>query len=164
MSLSFNGNAEFKPRFSRWLQIGKVAKICDLWFALGVKASWSKISNGKEKYRVCYLGRIWRRLEQLERIYSRFPSVDQSGRFAGVPNLRKSLYRQKTRVFCSKGQQIWSKITFILTTQGNIHGSISGYYSFTSIFPFIPFTVSKEHDRTVFFGGDAVDRTIVRGW
>ena len=36
---------------------------------------------------VCYLGGIWRRLEQLERIYGRFPSVNQSGRFAGVPNL-----------------------------------------------------------------------------
>ena len=38
---------------------------------------------------VSYLGGIWRRLEQLERIYGRFPSVDQSGRFAGVPNLGK---------------------------------------------------------------------------
>ena len=31
-----------------------------------------------------------------ERIYGRFPSVDQSGRFAGVPNLSKPLYREKT--------------------------------------------------------------------
>ena len=45
---------------------------------------------------VCYLGGIWRRLEQLERIYGRFPSVDQSSRFAGVPNLGKPLYREKT--------------------------------------------------------------------
>ena len=45
---------------------------------------------------VRYLGGIWRRLEQLERIYGCFPSVDQSGRFAGVPNLRKPLYREKT--------------------------------------------------------------------
>ena len=36
---------------------------------------------------MCYLGGIWRRLELLERIYGRFPSVGQSGRFAGVPNL-----------------------------------------------------------------------------
>ena len=43
---------------------------------------------------MCYLGGIWRRLEQLERIYSRFPSVDQSGRFAGV--LGKPLYIEKT--------------------------------------------------------------------
>ena len=42
---------------------------------------------------VCYLGGIWRRLE---RIYGRFPSVDQSSRFAGVPNLGKPLYREKT--------------------------------------------------------------------
>ena len=45
---------------------------------------------------VCYLGGIWRRLEQLERIYGRFPSVDMSGRFAGVPNRGKPLYRKKT--------------------------------------------------------------------
>ena len=43
---------------------------------------------------MCYLGGIWRGLEQLERIYSRFPSVDQSGRFAGV--LGKPLYIEKT--------------------------------------------------------------------
>ena len=36
------------------------------------------------------------RLEQLERIYGRFPSVDQSSRFAGVPNLGKPLYREET--------------------------------------------------------------------
>ena len=42
---------------------------------------------------VCYLGGIWRRLEQLERIYGRFPTVGQSGRFAGVPNLGKPLLR-----------------------------------------------------------------------
>ena len=52
-----------------------------------------KITNGTENY---YLGGIWRRLEQLERIYGRFPSVDQSSRFAGVPNLGKPLYREKT--------------------------------------------------------------------
>ena len=32
----------------------------------------------------------------LQRIYGRFPSVDQSSRFAGVPNLGKPLYREKT--------------------------------------------------------------------
>ena len=42
-----------------------------------------------------YLGGIWRRLELLERIYGRFPSVDQSGCFAGVPNFGKPLYRKK---------------------------------------------------------------------
>ena len=45
---------------------------------------------------MCYLGGIWRRLEWLERIYGRFPSVDQPGRFAGVPNLGKTLYIEKT--------------------------------------------------------------------
>ena len=45
---------------------------------------------------MCYLCGIWGRLEQLERIYGRFPSVDQSGSFAGVPNLGKPLYREKT--------------------------------------------------------------------
>ena len=43
---------EFKPRFSQWLQTGMVAEICDLWFALSAKASWSKITNGKDNYRV----------------------------------------------------------------------------------------------------------------
>ena len=38
---------------------------------------------------VCYLGRIWRRLEPLERIYSCFPLVDLSCHFAEVPNLGK---------------------------------------------------------------------------
>ena len=45
---------------------------------------------------VCYLGGIWRRLEQLERISDRFPLVDQSSHFAGVLNLGKPLYREKT--------------------------------------------------------------------
>ena len=45
---------------------------------------------------MCYLGGIWRRLEQLERISGRCPSVDQSSRFAEVPNLGKPLYREKT--------------------------------------------------------------------
>ena len=45
---------------------------------------------------MCYLGGIWRRLEQLERISGCFPSVDQSSRFAGVPNLGKPLYSEKT--------------------------------------------------------------------
>ena len=45
---------------------------------------------------MCYLGEIWTRLERLERIYRRFPSVDQSSRFAGESNLGKPLYREKT--------------------------------------------------------------------
>ena len=46
---------------------------------------------------VCYLDGIWRRLELLERIYGRFPSVDPSGRFAGVPNLGKPLSESEPR-------------------------------------------------------------------
>ena len=45
---------------------------------------------------MCSLGGMWRRLEQLERVYGRFSSVDQSRRFARVPNLGKPLYREKT--------------------------------------------------------------------
>ena len=45
---------------------------------------------------VCYLGGIWKRLEPLERIYDRFPSVDPSGSFAGIPNLGKPLYKENT--------------------------------------------------------------------
>ena len=41
---------------------------------------------------VCYLGGIWRRLEQLEQIYGRLPSVDQLSRFAGVPNVGRSCW------------------------------------------------------------------------
>ena len=52
MSLSFNGDVEFRPRLSRWLQSGRFAKIGDLGFALGAKASCSKVTNGKENYRV----------------------------------------------------------------------------------------------------------------
>ena len=44
---------------------------------------------------MCSLGGMWRRLEQLERVYGRFSSVDQSRRFARVPNLGKPLYREK---------------------------------------------------------------------
>ena len=44
---------------------------------------------------VSYLGGIWRRLEPLERIYGRFPSVDASGCFAGVPNLGKPYIERK---------------------------------------------------------------------
>ena len=85
VSLSFNGNAEFKPRFWRWLQTGKVAELAtfDLFDSLLVKMrleSRSRMESGRTT--VCYLGGIWRRLEPLERIYrGRFPSVDPSGRW-----------------------------------------------------------------------------------
>ena len=39
-------------------------------------------SRMESKTIVCYLEGIWRRLKPLERIYGRFRSVDQSGRFA----------------------------------------------------------------------------------
>ena len=56
----------------------------------------AKSLYGKQNYTiVCYLGEIWRRLEPMERIYGRFPSVDPSGRFAGAPNLGKPLHREK---------------------------------------------------------------------
>ena len=45
---------------------------------------------------MCYLSGILRQLEQLERIDGRFPLVDRSSHFAGVPNLGKPLYREKT--------------------------------------------------------------------
>ena len=62
-----------------------------------------------------YLGGIWRRLEQLERIYGRFPSVDQSGRFAGVPNLGKPLYREKTVYIKTHKTAINRDVTHILS-------------------------------------------------
>ena len=43
---------------------------------------------------VRYLGGIWSRLEPMEGIYGRFPSVDPSGRFAWVPDLGKP-YRER---------------------------------------------------------------------
>ena len=49
------------------------------------KCVLTKIANGKQNCRVFPR----RNLEPLERIYGRFPSVDPSGRFAGVPNLGK---------------------------------------------------------------------------
>ena len=47
---------------------------------------------------VCYLGGVWRPLESLERIYGGFPSVDPSGRFAGVPNLGKPSIERENRL------------------------------------------------------------------
>ena len=47
---------------------------------------------------VCYLSGIWRQLEPLERIYGRFPSVDPSRRFAGVPNLGKPYIERENRL------------------------------------------------------------------
>ena len=42
---------------------------------------------------VCYLGGIWRRLEQLERIYGSFPLVDQRAASLECPTFReKTVY------------------------------------------------------------------------
>ena len=46
-------------------------------------------SRKESRTNVCYLSGVWSRLEPLERIYGRFPSVDPSGRYAEVPNLGK---------------------------------------------------------------------------
>ena len=64
--------------------------------SLSVQRRLEANSRMESRTIVCYLGGIWRRLEPLERIYGRFPSVDPSGRFAGVLNLRKPLHREKT--------------------------------------------------------------------
>ena len=63
-------------------------------FALSANASWRKITNGKQNYRALPK----RNLEPLERIYSRFPSVDPSGRFAEVPNLGKPYKERENRL------------------------------------------------------------------
>ena len=73
-------------------RLHRLATFDSLWVERRLKAK----SRMERKTIVCYLGGIWRRLEPLERIYGRFPSVDPSGRFAGVPNLRKPLHREKT--------------------------------------------------------------------
>ena len=64
--------------------------------SLSVQRRLQAKSRMESRTIVCYLGGIWRRLEPLERIYGRFPSVDPLGRFAGFPNLRTPLHREKT--------------------------------------------------------------------
>ena len=49
--------------------------------SLSVQRRLKAKSRMKSRTIVCYLGGIWRRLEPLERIYGRFPSVDPSVRF-----------------------------------------------------------------------------------
>ena len=63
--------------------------------SLSVQTRLEERSRMESRTIVCYLGGIWRRLEPLERIYGRFPSVDPSGRFAGVPNLGKPYIERK---------------------------------------------------------------------
>ena len=58
-------------------------------YSLSVQRRLDARSRMESRTIVCYLGGICRRLEPLERIYGRFPSVDLSGRFAGVLNLGK---------------------------------------------------------------------------
>ena len=64
--------------------------------SLSVQRRLEARSRMESRTIVCYLGGIWRRLEPLERIYGRFPSADPSDPFAGVPNLGKPLYMEKT--------------------------------------------------------------------
>ena len=90
MSLSFNGNVEFKPK---WEKLQRLAT----FDSLSVQMHLAARSRKESRTIVCYLSGVWRRLEQLERIHGRFPSVDPSGRFAGVPNLGKPyIYRERT--------------------------------------------------------------------
>ena len=58
-------------------------------YSFSVQRRLEARSRIESRTMVCYLGGIWRRLEPLERIHGRFPSVDPSGRFAGVLNLGK---------------------------------------------------------------------------
>ena len=68
------------------------SKGCRDWrplYSFSVQRRLEPRSRMESRTMVCYLGGIWRRLEPLERIHGRFPSVDPSGRFAGVLNLGK---------------------------------------------------------------------------
>ena len=68
------------------------SKGCRDWrplYSFSVQRRLEARSRMESRTMVCYLGGIWRRLEPLERIHGRFPSVDPSGRFAGVLNLGK---------------------------------------------------------------------------
>ena len=68
------------------------SKGCRDWrplYSLSVQRRLEARSRMESRTIVCYLGGICRRLELLEQIYGRFPSVDPSGRFAGVLNLGK---------------------------------------------------------------------------
>ena len=82
-------------------------KGCRDWrplYSLSVQRRLEARSRMESRTIVCYLGGIWRRLEPLERIYGRFPSVDPSGRFAGVLNLGKPLGGREGR--CLQGN-LW---------------------------------------------------------
>ena len=76
-------------------EVRKVAEIDALWFALGAKASWSKITNGKKTYRVLPSSQ---NLEATGAVGANLlrASADLSDRFAGVPNVGKPLYRETT--------------------------------------------------------------------
>ena len=63
--------------------------------SLSVQMRLAARSRMESRTIVCYLGGVWRRLEPLERMYGRIPSVDPSGRFTGVPNLGKPYIKRK---------------------------------------------------------------------
>ena len=66
--------------------------------SLSVQMRLEERSRMESRAIVCYLGRIWRRLDPLERIYGRFPLVDPSGRFAGVLSLGKPYIENENRL------------------------------------------------------------------
>ena len=75
-------------------------KGCRDWRPL-IRSRWKCVLKQNHEWKAqlpCYLGGIWRRLEPLERIYGRFPSVDPSGRFAGVFNLGKPYIDRENRL------------------------------------------------------------------
>ena len=80
----------FAPRANQRSQISAT------FHSLSVQRHLEARSRMERRTIACYLVGILRRLEPLERIYGRFPLVDPSGRFAGVPNLGKPLYRENT--------------------------------------------------------------------
>ena len=80
----------FVPRANQRSQISAT------FHSLSVQRHLEARSRMESRTIACYLVGIWRRLEPLERIQGRFPLVDPSGRFAGVPNLGKPLYRENT--------------------------------------------------------------------
>ena len=79
-------NAELGPRLQNWLAS---------YDFLSVQMRLAARSRMESRTIVCYLGGVWRRSEALGWIYGRFPPVDPSGLFAGVPNLGKPYIEQE---------------------------------------------------------------------
>ena len=93
------------------------SKGCRDWrplYSFSVQRRLEARSRMESRTMVCYLGGIWRRLEPLERIHGRFPSVDPSGRFAGVLNLGKPHGGREGR--CLQGN-LWYSTPASLTSR-----------------------------------------------